>query len=140
MCRRGNAGDFDAVYRLICELENQTFDRRKLHEIYMQQLQDMHYCCLVYEFEGEIVGMLNMRFEMQMHHAGMVAEILEFAMSGQHRSQGIGHELFAEACRIARSESCTFIEAVSNQVRRDAHRFYLREGMQNRSYKFSMPL
>ncbi|MBQ8507929.1 MAG: GNAT family N-acetyltransferase [Clostridia bacterium] len=140
MYRRANAGDFDAVYALICELEEQALDRDKIGEIYAQQLQDRRYCCLLCELDGEIVGMLNLRFEEQLHHAGTVAEILEFAVSYHHRSRGIGRELFAEACQIARDKGCMLIEAASNQRRLDAHRFYQREGMQSRSIKFSMSL
>lgn len=54
-----------------------------------------------------------------------------------YRNQGIGKELLAEGCRIARQNGCSQIEAACNQTRKEAHRFYLREGMENGHFKFS---
>lgn len=84
--------------------------------------------------------MLNLRFEEQLHHADWIAEIMEFVVDPSCRSKGIGAGMFEEVCRIARERDCSQIEVACNQLRTDTHRFYLRHGMKNYHYKFSLLL
>lgn len=49
-----------------------------------------------------VIGALNMRFEAQLHHAEQIAEILEFAVAIKCRNNGIGKEMLAQSCRIAK--------------------------------------
>ena len=65
---------------------------------------------------------------------------MEFAINSAYRKQGIGKELFAKACQVAKDFGCAQIEAACNQLRTDTHRFYLREGMHNFHFKFSKSL
>ena len=44
------------------------------------------------------------------------------------------------ACQIAKDFGCMQIEVACNQLRKDTHRFYLREGMHNFHFKFSKSL
>lgn len=87
-----------------------------------------------------IRGMLNLRFEYQLHHAACIAEIMELVVAAQCRNKGIGKLMLNEACRIAKENGCIQIEVACNQLRKDTHRFYAREGMKNYHYKFSKPL
>ena len=48
--------------------------------------------------------------------------------------------MLANACQLAKDFGCTQIEVACNQLRKDTHRFYLREGMQNFHFKFSKSL
>ena len=83
--------------------------------------------CLLAEENGEVLEVLNLRFEKQLHHAAAVAEIMEFSVS--------------PACRLAREAGCVQIEVACNQLRERTHRFYLGHGgMHNFHYKFSKPL
>lgn len=120
------------------EGEQLAYDR--FSAAYQRQLADDRYHCLVYEQDRAVAGVLNLRFEEQLHHAACVAEIMEFAIDGAHRRQGIGSEMLAEACRIAAARGCIQIEAACNQLRTEAHRFYLREGLHNFHFKFSKSL
>ena len=109
--------------------------------IYLRQLSDAeHFCCLICENDSKVVGMLNLRFEEQLHHAGWIAEIMEFVVDSSCRSKGIGAGMFEEACLIVRERGCSQIEVACNQLRADTHRFYLRQGMKNYHYKFSLLL
>ena len=62
------------------------------------------------------------------------------SVSPDFRNKGIGKEMFAKACELSKDAGCIQIEVACNQLRKDTHRFYLREGMHNFHYKFSMNL
>lgn len=97
-------------------------------------------CLLVWEEETQVKGVLHLRMERQLHHAALVAEIMEFAVDKNARSNGIGGEMLTYASDLAKETGCVQIEVACNQLRKNTHRFYLREGMQNFHYKFSKSL
>ena len=132
--------DVKRVYELICDMEQSTLPYGEFERIFLAQLEDGDYCCLVYRRDGECVGVLNLRFEEQLHHAGKIAEIMELAVDGRYRNRGLGRELLERAIELAKELGCMQIELACNRLRRDAHRFYLRAGMQRYHYKFSLPL
>lgn len=138
--RKSTERDCQAVYELICELEACTFDYDKFKMVYDSQQKDDRYYCLLGEAEGRIIGVLNLRFEAQLHHEVRVAEILEFLVLSDYRGKGTGKDMFALAEGIAKDHGCGEIEVTSNQRRKDAHRFYLREGMTNSHFKFTKKL
>lgn len=140
MYRKGNLNDCKTVYDLICELECRQLPFSRFSRIYQEQLADNHYYCLVWEWEQQVVSVLNLRFEEQLHHSERIAEIMEFAVQSSYRKQGIGKNMFTAACQIAKEAGCTQIEVACNQLRTDTHRFYLREGMKNFHFKFSKSL
>jgi PhnO protein len=140
MVRRSTIQDLEAVYQLICELENDELSHTEFTRIYCDQMPDDRYCCLVYETDGEIAGFLNLRFEEQLHHCSKIAEILEFSVLASARSRGIGKELLESASTVAKEHGCEQIEAASGRQRSDAHRFYQREGMQNSHIKLTKKL
>ena len=138
--RKGNLEDCKSVYRLMCQLEQKELPFERFSEIYQHQVEDDRYYHLLCERDGSIVSALNLRFEEQLHHAAKIAEVLEFAVDASCRSMGIGKGMFAKGCEIAKEFGCSQIELATNQLRKDAHRFYEREGMHNFHYKFSKSL
>ncbi len=140
MYRKSNLADCKTIYSLICDMENKELPYDSFEVIYHNQINDCHYYCLVCEQDGFVIGMLNIRFEEQLHHSKRIAEILEFAVASAYRSKGIGKEMFAQSCQIATDNSCSQIEVACNQLRKDTHHFYVREGMQNFHFKFSKQL
>ncbi len=140
MFRKGALDDCKIIYNLICEMECKQLPFDKFFNIYKKQVNDKYYYCLVCERDDEVVGVLNLRFEEQLHHSEYIAEIMEFVIDPNYREKGIGKEMLAMACKIAKQFGCSQIEVASNQLRLDAHRFYLRECMQNSHFKFSKPL
>ena len=99
MVRAAGPEDCRKIYELICELEAEVLPYDRFSEIYRTQLADERYECLVWEGETGVLGVLNLRFEAQLHHGGWVAEILEFAVSGMCRGQGIGSALLRQGYR-----------------------------------------
>ena len=140
MFRKATPDDCEKVYELICDMENTVLPYDDFAEILRKQLNDEKYYCLLYDMDEKVIGILNLRFEDQLHHADRIAEILELAVDKDYRNNGIGKSLLSQACRIAKQNGCVQIEVDCNQIRHDTHRFYSREGMQNSHYKFTKVL
>jgi PhnO protein len=62
-------------------MENNELSYDRFCAFYRDQISDSHYYCLVCEENGMVIGVLNIRFEAQLHHTENIAEILEFAVS-----------------------------------------------------------
>ena len=140
MLRKATAQDCGSVYDLICALEETRLPFDRFSSIFRRQAADPRYYCLVCEQGGRVIGVLNLRFEEQLHHARLIGEIMEFFIDAGHRDRGIGREMLDRACQIARDFGCAQLEVACNQLRTQAHRFYLREGLKSFHFKFSMPL
>ena len=127
-------------------MEAKELPYEEFADIFRGQLADArHYCLICEEDDGvagdrKVMGMLNLRFERQLHHSSPIAEIMEFVVDSACRNRGVGAVIFSEACRIALERGCPQIEVACNQLRLDTHRFYERQGMKNYHYKFSMLL
>ena len=140
MIRLAELKDAGAVYSLISEMEQSALNRADFEAVFREQLQNPNFFCWLAE-EGKIIlGCLNLRIEGQLHHTAKVAEIMELAVRGESRSQGIGTQLFNHACREAKKAGCIQIEVCCNMLRERTHMFYERQGMNRFHYKFSLPL
>ncbi|MDO5784665.1 MAG: GNAT family N-acetyltransferase [Eubacteriales bacterium] len=137
MYRKSTADDCFDIYHLICKLEDTELPYADFKKIYLAQTQDEQYYCLVCEQNNRLVGILNLRFEAQLHHAAKISEILEFFITEPYRNHGLGKEMFTYGCQIAQRMGCQQIEVTCNQLRTKAHRFYSRQGMDFSHYKFS---
>lgn len=140
MYRNATERDCKRVFELICQLECKTLPFDRFTSIYQKQIHNTNYHCLVCECDSNVIGVLNLRFEEQLHHAEWIAEIMEFVVHSSYRKRGIGSEMFSYACQIAKDFGCSQIEVACNQLRTDTHRFYEREGMHNFHFKFSKSL
>ncbi len=140
MYRKAVLNDCENVYNLICDMECKELPYDRFLNIYKAQISDRNYYCLICECNNNVIGVLNLRFEEQLHHSECIAEIMEFVIDSAYRNQGIGKEMFENACQIAKNLRCTQIEVACNQLRTNTHRFYLKEGMHNFHYKFSKSL
>lgn len=138
--RPAAAEDWEQVYGLMCQLENEELDKEEFYRIYMEQRKNPDFCGLVYAIDGQAEAFVNMRMEGQLHHAAPVAEILELIVGENLRGQGIGKVLFHEACRRAAERGCVCLDVTSGRQRTGAHRFYEREGMKKSHFKFTMEL
>ncbi len=64
----------------------------------------------------------------------------DLVVTSDHRSSGVGSALLSAAADWAREHGCTHLDLASGLGRKDAHRFYEREGMQRASYVFRLQL
>lgn len=138
---RGAASDdCRAVYDMVCDMEAKVLPYPAFEAIYLELLENSSHEFILGCVGGDAVAVIHLRFENQLHHAGLIAEIMEFAVRDGYRNKGIGKALLDYAGQLAADRGCLQIEVACNQLRKDTHRFYLREGMKNYHYKFSRRL
>ena len=138
--RTAAEADCRAVYDLICDMEAKQLPYPPFARIYRDVLSNADHEILLCERDGDVIAVLHLRCEEQLHHAGRIAEIMELAVRDGCRSQGCGREMLERACRLAEDRGCSQIEVACNRLREDAHRFYQREGMKNFHSKLSRRL
>ncbi|HVB49856.1 MAG TPA: GNAT family N-acetyltransferase [Burkholderiales bacterium] len=97
-------------------------------------------------------GRMIVAAEHEQVHGAAVFRIHENTSSGLHlyvddlvtdealRSRGIGRLLLAECERVARERGCRVLALDSGTQRREAHRFYFREGMTITAFHFGKQL
>ncbi len=90
--------------------------------------------------EGSLVGFLTAYQDLHSVRFGSRAWVEDFAVHPACRSQGIGGALLDAAKAWARERGATHLELDSAETRKDAHRFYEREGAQYRSYSYGWEL
>ena len=140
MFRLATANDWEAVYRLVCALEETHFPAERFREIFLRQVESPLYACCLWEENGTVAAMLNLRMDEQLHHCDRVAEILEFAVDPACRGGGVGHQLLGYALAFCREAGCCLAELSCGMRRKDAHRFYAREGFADTHRRFTMGL
>ena len=139
--RRAGANDLEAIWELSCDMEAKRLDLARFEAIYLELLDDPAHVFLAAEGElGNVDGFIHLRMEPQLHHTGLVAEVMELAVAEGARNHGVGARLLHAAEDVARQRGCLQIEVACNQLRHRAHAFYEREGLHNFHYKFSRPL
>ena len=140
MIRLAVSADQPEIYSLICALEETSFPQEMFAWGFYPMLSSASHLLLVAEEEGQIIGLLHLRMEFQLHHCGTVAEIMELIVSREVRSKGIGAALLKAAREQAIQHHCIQFEVTSNQKRKQAHRFYQREGLEQTHIKLTEAL
>ena len=140
MIRLAVSADQPEIYSLICALAETSFPQEMFAWGFYTMLSSASHLLLVAEEEGQIVGLLHLRMEFQLHHCGTVAEIMELIVSREVRSKGIGAALLKAAREQAIQHHCIQFEVTSNQKRKQAHRFYQREGLEQTHIKMTEAL
>ena len=95
---------------------------------------------LVADDAGAIVGICSVYDDILSVRFGRRAWVEDLAVDPARRSQGIGKALLDAAKTWARERGCSHLELDSAETRKDAHRFYEREGAAYRSASFGWPL
>ena len=83
---------------------------------------------LVAEHRGELLGFCSAYIELNSVRYGVRCWVEDLAVSPNHRSEGVGKALLDAAKEWAREHGATHLELDSGLARKDAHRFYEREG------------
>jgi GNAT superfamily N-acetyltransferase len=87
--------------------------------------------------DGErVVGLASVYADIQSIRFGKRCWLEDLVVTKEHRSGGVGRALLDAATEWARERGCTHLELSSGLGRKDAHRFYEREGMERSSYTF----
>lgn len=94
---------------------------------------------LAYLTDGEIKAVAGFRIS-EWLAGGKYLEIEDLVAKSGERSKGYGGALFDWLVEHAKENNCQQVRLVSRVSRVDAHRFYLRKGMNLEAHYFSMSL
>jgi GNAT superfamily N-acetyltransferase len=78
---------------------------------------------------NEIVGLASVYADFLSIRYGKRCWLQDLVVAASRRSKGIGALLIDAAAEWARERGCTHLELASGAGRKDAHRFYLSQGM-----------
>jgi ribosomal protein S18 acetylase RimI-like enzyme len=92
---------------------------------------------LAYLQDGGIKAVAGFRIS-EWLAGGRYLEIEDLVAKSDERSKGYGGELFDWLVKYAKENGCRQVRLVSRVSRVDAHRFYLRQGMNLEAHYFSM--
>jgi GNAT superfamily N-acetyltransferase len=95
---------------------------------------------LVADAGGELIGLCTAYQDLHSVRFGYRAWVEDLAVHPEQRSKGVGAALLAAARDWARERGATHLELDSAEPRKDAHRFYEREGADYRSVSFGWEL
>jgi len=130
--------DFEQVFKLLEQLwPDKTLDREKLRQIFLQGLKSefQSYVCAVI---GEnLVGFCSLTIKNSLWQAGLLGHIDELVVDKHHHGKGIGSRLLGSITKLAKEKGCRRIELDSAFNRTEAHKFYEKNGFENRAYLFS---
>lgn len=138
--RKATQADVDAVYNLVCELEDTRLDKDAFTKIFNNQISDDNFHLIVAQKDELVAGFLSLQIKENLHHAGKIAEIIELIIHEPSRGLKIGDLLFQAAKTFAKENNCLQFELCTNVRRLRAHRFYERQGMNKSHYCFTIPL
>jgi GNAT superfamily N-acetyltransferase len=125
--RKAVLADSNAIESLLDQLDyphTSGFLKQKMEMIFQNPLVSL----LVYELDGEVMAFMVLEFLVQLGLKGDIARIGYFSVDGNYRSKGIGREMEQYAEELARERKCDRIEVHCHERRKEAHRFYYRQG------------
>jgi putative acetyltransferase len=130
--------DFPNIFKLLEQLwPTEHLDITLLEGVFRKSIASptQNYLCAC---DGRcIVGFCSMSIRSSLWQAGNLAHIDELIVKEGYRGYGIGTRLLREAEAVAMRQNCKLIELDSGFHRENAHRFYQRNGYQNRGLVFS---
>jgi GNAT superfamily N-acetyltransferase len=91
---------------------------------------------LLAEAGGRVVGICTAYLDLLSVRYGLRCWVEDLAVDPSHRSGGIGARLLGRALEWAEEHGASHLELDSGEARRDAHRFYEREGAGARAISF----
>ena len=135
--RAAEITDRQAVYALLCALENRALPEAAFAETYARNLNEPLIRYLVAEEGGAVRGFVSLHMDRQLHHAALVGEIQELIVAEAWRSRGVGGALLRAAQREARATGCAHLQLSSGFARTRAHAFYERNGWAKDHFSFT---
>jgi len=140
---KANINHLEAIYTLICELENKNLNKNDFSQIYRDNINNdnIFYLIAVEASDiSDIIGFASLHIQKLLHHCGKVGEIQEIIIAKNQQGSGVGTALFNRIKEIAVINNCTLLEVCCNKIREKSHKFYLKQGMAQSHYKFVLDL
>ena len=117
-----------------------SLDRESFHDVFIQNLRDDTVLYYVAESDGYVVGFASLHILPQLHHAGLVGEILELIVQEPLRGRGIGAQLVLRLEQEAKKRGCVSVEVTTKKSRVEAQRFYEHMGFTRTHENFTKNL
>ncbi len=144
--RKATPSDEDAVLSLIRELFEPPggvpagFTSDRAREGVRYALDNPNSDILLAVEGDTVVGIASVYKDYLSIRDGWRTWLQDLVVTSDQRSSGIGSALLNAAADWAREHGCTHLDLASGLGRKDAHRFYEREGMKRASYVFRLQL
>ena len=95
---------------------------------------------LLAEEDGALVGLASVYVDITSIRYGVRCWLEDLIVTSRRRGTGVGARLLSEATAWARERGCTHLELDSGNARKDAHRFYIDQGMEQQGLIFHLPI
>ncbi len=137
LVRPSKESDEASVYDLITSLMEVSLDQKSFHDVFVQNLHGDTVLYYVAESDGFVVGFASLHIGPQLHHAGLVGEILELIVHVSLRGRGIGTQLLSRLEQEAQKRGCVSIEVTTKKSRVKTQRFYEQMGFTRTHVNFT---
>lgn len=117
-----------------------AWDERRAAVALRQAIASHDSVVLVADEAGDLIGFATAYQDLHSARFGYRAWVEDLAVDPDRRSRGVGKALLHAAKAWARERGATHLELDSAEPRKDAHRFYEREGADYRSISFGWEL
>lgn len=134
------AQDFNEIFNLMCELEEDILDKEAFATIFKKNLKNENIHYLVAKDGADIIGFISLYTHDLLHHVSKIAEVQELIVTARFQGQGIGYALLQKAKDIAIDQSCYQLEVCCNMSRTGSHKFYEKQSLAKTHYKFTEKL
>lgn len=135
--RAAGPDDLDEVYRMICALSNETFDRQAFSRVFAHNLSNPDCFYYMATTGDRAIGFISLHIAQLLHHNGAVGEIQEFYIDPDYRGKGVGKLLMNEVNLQASAQGIKSLEVASNKRRTENVTVYERLGFTLSHNKFT---
>ncbi|RFU64094.1 GNAT family N-acetyltransferase [Peribacillus glennii] len=125
--RKAKVEDWEQISLLINQLDypdTEPFIKEKVEKLLMDPNEEL----LVLEEDQSVIALISVHFIPQLAVKGDFARISYFAVDKDIRSKGVGRRIEEYCTDLAIKRNCDRIEVHCHSRRKDAHRFYMRQG------------
>lgn len=140
MIQEAKKEDLEAVYSLICELEQEKINPKHFQEVYNQGLESPHVEFYVYCHEEKVIGFISLYIHQYLHHHGNTGEIVELVVTPEYRGLRVGDRLLCHVEKKAKEKGLVELELSTSTYRKKAHRFYEAHGYLKNHYNYTKKL
>ena len=120
--------DAEAVYELICDLENTYYSKESFTEIFETNFNNPQIGYFVAKLNEFTVGFGSIYINKLLHHCGNIAEIQELIVSNEYRNKNIGNNIVRKMVEWSKKQGALQVEVTCNITRTKAQKFYKANG------------